>query len=99
MSLDSAGEAAIRRLGDQGSGPGEPPKHLFQTGCGPPAAGLDRKSTRLNSSHGSISYAVFFLKKKKNRFVTTIYFVSRLEFINRIITTENNWASKMYNFH
>src|SRR5207245_5047523 len=28
---------------------------------------LDRKSTRLNSSHGSISYAVFCLKKKKNR--------------------------------
>src|SRR3989337_4006118 len=26
--------------------------------------GLDRKSTRLNSSHGSISYAVFCLKKK-----------------------------------
>src|SRR5207245_10428080 len=26
---------------------------------------LDRKSTRLNSSHGSISYAVFCLKKKK----------------------------------
>src|SRR3989337_2025463 len=25
---------------------------------------LDRKSTRLNSSHGSISYAVFFFKKK-----------------------------------
>src|SRR6266852_5510697 len=25
----------------------------------------DRKSTRLNSSHGSISYAVFCLKKKK----------------------------------
>src|SRR5207245_11454924 len=29
----------------------------------------DRKSTRLNSSHGSISYAVFCLKKKK---ITTI---------------------------
>src|SRR5207245_10021057 len=28
---------------------------------------LDRKSTRLNSSHGSISYAVFCLKKKKIR--------------------------------
>src|SRR2546422_82879 len=28
---------------------------------------LDRKSTRLNSSHGYISYAVFCLKKKKNR--------------------------------
>src|SRR6266542_4908358 len=26
----------------------------------------DRKSTRLNSSHGSISYALFCLKKKKN---------------------------------
>src|SRR5687768_18068531 len=26
---------------------------------------LDRKSTRLNSSHGYISYAVFFVKKKK----------------------------------
>src|SRR5689334_24790965 len=30
-------------------------------GSGP----LDRKSTRLNSSHSSISYAVFCLKKKK----------------------------------
>src|SRR5207245_9342698 len=29
--------------------------------------GLDRKSTRLNSSHGSISYAVFCLKKKKKK--------------------------------
>src|SRR5207245_11232257 len=27
---------------------------------------LDRKSTRLNSSHGSISYAVFCFKKKDN---------------------------------
>src|SRR2546422_6016162 len=29
-------------------------------------ADIDRKSTRLNSSHGYISYAVFCLKKKKN---------------------------------
>src|SRR2546422_2536162 len=28
---------------------------------------IDRKSTRLNSSHGYISYAVFCLKKKNNR--------------------------------
>src|SRR3712207_7618253 len=28
--------------------------------------GQDRKSTRLNSSHANISYAVFCLKKKKN---------------------------------
>src|SRR5690348_17559179 len=34
----------------------------------------DRKSTRLNSSHPSISYAVFCLKKKKkeNKYVITI---------------------------
>src|SRR3712207_8864005 len=36
----------------------------------PPASDLehrpDRKSTRLNSSHANISYAVFCLKKKKN---------------------------------
>src|SRR2546422_3558751 len=33
----------------------------------------DRKSTRLNSSHGYISYAVFCLKKKKNYIHTTEY--------------------------
>src|SRR5260221_6204157 len=31
------------------------------------AAGRDRKSTRLNSSHTVISYAVFCLKKKKKK--------------------------------
>src|SRR5690348_14312005 len=31
-----------------------------------PTMSVDRKSTRLNSSHPSISYAVFCLKKKKN---------------------------------
>src|SRR5690242_21375236 len=31
------------------------------------AAQIDRKSTRLNSSHMSISYAVFCLKKKKQK--------------------------------
>src|SRR5688572_32170910 len=33
----------------------------------------DRKSTRLNSSHSQISYAVFCLKKKKKKHNTTIY--------------------------
>src|SRR3712207_7874477 len=32
------------------------------------AEDLDRKSTRLNSSHANISYAVFCLKKKKHIF-------------------------------
>src|SRR2546429_6556429 len=39
----------------------------FWPGCdfsSPPKMLLDRKSTRLNSSHGYISYAVFCLKKK-----------------------------------
>src|SRR5689334_24786600 len=31
----------------------------------------DRKSTRLNSSHSSISYAVFCLKKKKNNIMNS----------------------------
>src|SRR5260221_3498252 len=33
----------------------------------------DRKSTRLNSSHTVISYAVFCLKKKKNAYFVAIY--------------------------
>src|SRR3712207_8513767 len=35
------------------------------SGKGPAPATSDRKSTRLNSSHANISYAVFCLKKKK----------------------------------
>src|ERR1041385_9402813 len=35
--------------------------------CPYPSARPDRKSTRLNSSHGYISYAVFCLKKKTNK--------------------------------
>src|SRR2546422_8152645 len=35
-----------------------------------PHGDRDRKSTRLNSSHGYISYAVFCLKKKKKPSVT-----------------------------
>src|SRR2546430_7633214 len=36
------------------------------------ALGQDRKSTRLNSSHSQISYAVFCLKKKNSATVQTI---------------------------
>src|SRR5690242_21288573 len=39
----------------------------INTTRGPLADARDRKSTRLNSSHMSISYAVFCLKKKKNK--------------------------------
>src|SRR2546430_12680260 len=37
------------------------------------AIAIDRKSTRLNSSHSQISYAVFCLKKKKNPNYTEQY--------------------------
>src|SRR5438876_4481822 len=40
------------------------PRHDLCLVC---AGGGDRKSTRLNSSHPSISYAVFCLKKKKKQ--------------------------------
>src|SRR3712207_6943204 len=36
---------------------------------------LDRKSTRLNSSHANISYAVFCLKKKKTQRLITIVLI------------------------
>src|SRR3712207_6954817 len=45
--------------------PVQPPRpEDFET---PVAVQRDRKSTRLNSSHANISYAVFCLKKKKNK--------------------------------
>src|SRR3712207_7482527 len=37
------------------------------------ATARDRKSTRLNSSHANISYAVFCLKKKKTTYVCSLF--------------------------
>src|SRR5688572_31547155 len=42
-----------------------PTEIVRRLGATSPAHDLDRKSTRLNSSHSQISYAVFCLKKKK----------------------------------
>src|SRR3712207_7879762 len=58
-------EHAVLRPGEPG-GPGlrrEPPSSGPRDGL---LRRRDRKSTRLNSSHANISYAVFCLKKKKN---------------------------------
>src|SRR2546430_12116443 len=38
------------------------------------SSALDRKSTRLNSSHSQISYAVFCLKKKKKKIHTILHY-------------------------
>src|SRR5258707_5413550 len=50
-------ERSVALRGD----PGQPLRHA-----------LDRKSTRLNSSHANISYAVFCLKKKRKRLTPAI---------------------------
>src|SRR5207245_9318688 len=54
-------ETPPHRVGRQSEAPGQGiPQRLSPLG-------EDRKSTRLNSSHGSISYAVFCLKKKNKK--------------------------------
>src|SRR2546422_3621471 len=50
--------------------------------------GLDRKSTRLNSSHGYISYAVFCLKKKKKSLQ-----------LNHTIRRSSSQHSRMHSLH
>src|SRR2546430_9406977 len=46
--------------------------HLLSPAAAPVGSAEDRKSTRLNSSHSQISYAVFCLKKKK-RITSRLY--------------------------
>src|SRR5258708_30396083 len=64
------------------------PEHLAESDSGkglgviPAAGSRDRKSTRLNSSHQIISYAVFCLKKKKK---TNLY---------NSVTTEYNTCTQ-----
>src|SRR3712207_8217867 len=65
----------LLELGEVGLLPAKGLQRGVNTGIDPPLLGLleevqeevnlDRKSTRLNSSHANISYAVFCLKKKK----------------------------------
>src|SRR5437868_11633597 len=65
LPISPGAGAAVGSVGSVGS-PGCP----GGTGCpgaGAGQPGEDRKSTRLNSSHVSISYAVFCLKKKKKK--------------------------------
>src|SRR2546422_7051830 len=54
----------VRRRATTGTNPEATKSHT--TSDAVQAVTTDRKSTRLNSSHGYISYAVFCLKKKKN---------------------------------
>src|SRR5947208_10107540 len=69
----SEDDGALRRVREGVSAPGRGPELLVQHGAPREVPDLgrarkrDRKSTRLNSSHQIISYAVFCLKKKKNQ--------------------------------
>src|SRR2546428_7107392 len=58
--LIDGGDKPLASFGENLSGKGR--KELEQMGV---ELRIDRKSTRLNSSHDQISYAVFCLKKKK----------------------------------
>src|SRR3712207_7809560 len=76
-SRDDGGERRQRRRHDVPPGRARhlPPDPRRRVGAGAarpvlqrPQTPRDRKSTRLNSSHANISYAVFCLKKKKHVF-------------------------------
>src|SRR3712207_7935362 len=65
---DTAPQGQARRRASRAVGPRRPGRAGGRLRSGPHQ---DRKSTRLNSSHANISYAVFCLKKKKNNITLT----------------------------
>src|SRR5436190_17630502 len=58
----------------------------------------DRKSTRLNSSHTVISYAVFCLKKKKKQHIFYTYIITHYHTIAdlRLVSHDNNLCAQQY---
>src|SRR5438876_7271912 len=69
LSLHDALPISVERLPVPGAERRDD-QELRTRGVGqPPPGSEDRKSTRLNSSHPSISYAVFCLKKKKQSYL------------------------------
>src|SRR3989304_4564285 len=60
---ETAAASLLERYPEENLGEGDAfiVNHAYESGC-PHLSDLDRKSTRLNSSHGYISYAVFCLK-------------------------------------
>src|SRR2546430_10927681 len=67
----TGGRRLARRVSQRGNGLG-PVRARRATGGSRPQLPADRKSTRLNSSHSQISYAVFCLKKTINTPRSTI---------------------------
>src|SRR3712207_8300829 len=77
-----AGRVGALQSGADGRGRGAPAARGERAARGDAVVAQDRKSTRLNSSHANISYAVFCLKKKTTK---------KLAHIIRILTlSEHN---------
>src|SRR5688572_31501331 len=76
----------VRMAGEAAGAPGDQEAPAVK---GDAVAGFlrrDRKSTRLNSSHSQISYAVFCLKKKKKQINLSQYITNYDEFTIHTIT-------------
>src|SRR3712207_7054911 len=63
LSTPDGGQPLVPATGDGWTQDGTPPPSPADRG--PASSSSDRKSTRLNSSHANISYAVFCLKKNQ----------------------------------
>src|SRR2546421_6094173 len=70
-SQSAAGAAALQEVGPAHPLPARGEQHFGVGGVHGDINEPDRKSTRLNSSHDQISYAVFCLKKKKKSYPAT----------------------------
>src|SRR5256886_7721541 len=66
--------------------------------CASLLAGADRKSTRLNSSHSQISYAVFCLKKKKRQQSNSQQHIDQLLLL-RITVLYRRFEFLLYSFY
>src|SRR3712207_7980396 len=66
LTLPSSANVLVARTRPVARRPGSDDGGAHLVVSDPATGGADRKSTRLNSSHANISYAVFCLHKKKN---------------------------------
>src|SRR2546430_12174175 len=69
---------------------GNSARPVFVTAAGMRATDADRKSTRLNSSHSQISYAVFCLKKKKIRQRAPSYWKQQFRLLDNLCSEDQS---------